>query len=153
MRRCQAHPLRDIERIGPIHQIFELRVLIESEVARLAALHINNDQVDQLRALQDDLESSGVDVAEANAARMAPLNRQFHRVIAESCHNDRLVASLSSAIEMPIVQRTFRTYSPAQLQRSFHHHRELIEALGHRDSAWAESVMSCDIHSAKHTWL
>lgn len=136
-----------------IRQIFELRVLIESEVARLAALHITAAQVDELRALQDDMEAGGVDVADANATRMAPLNRRFHRAIAESCQNDRLVASLSSAIEMPIVQRTFRTYSPAQLQRSFNHHRELIDAFSHGDAAWAESVMSCHIHAAKHTLL
>src|SRR5690606_2389237 len=83
-----------------IRQIFELRVLIESEMARLAALHITPTQIDQLRALQDELESGGLDISDANATRMAPLNRQFHRAISESCQNERLIDSLSSAIEM-----------------------------------------------------
>ncbi len=136
-----------------IREIFELRVLVESEVARLAALHISATQMNALRTLQDDIEANGVDVTQDNANRMAPLNRQFHRVIAEACHNERLVDSLSTAIEMPIVQRTIRCYSAAQLQRSFHHHRELIEAFACGDAAWAQCVMSCHIHAAKHTLL
>lgn len=136
-----------------IREIFELRVLVESEVARLAAMHISTPQVGALRKLQDDIESRGVDVSEDNANRMAHLNRQFHRVIAEACHNERLVESLSAAIEMPIVQRTIRGYSAAQLERSFHHHRELIDAFACADAAWAECVMSCHIHAAKHTLL
>ena len=62
-------------------------------------------------------------------------------------------AMLASAIEVPIVQQTFRRYSPQRLARSFSHHRELIDALMAHDSAWAKAVMSSHSHSAKQTLL
>ncbi|MGO4394274.1 GntR family transcriptional regulator [Variovorax sp. M-6] len=136
-----------------IAEIFELRVLIEGEIAGHAARHIGEDEIDQLQALQDEIESCGPDTGEANAARIGRLNREFHRVIAQASRNERLVATLANAIELPIVQRTFRSYTVDQLRRSFAQHRELIEAFQVHDAGWAQSTMSCHIHSAKHTLL
>lgn len=136
-----------------VRQIFELRVLIESEIAGNAAARITDEEIAQLARIQDDIESGGVDIGATNTARIAPLNREFHRIIAQASHNERLVSMLASAIEVPIVQQTFRRYSPQRLTRSFGHHRELIDALIARDSAWAKSVMSSHIHSAKQTLL
>jgi DNA-binding GntR family transcriptional regulator len=136
-----------------IRQIFELRVLIEGEIAGLAALHISVEAVQRLRVLQDEMEAAGMDTSAANTARIAPLNREFHRVIASASHDERLVATLANAIEMPIVQRTFRTYTRDELQRSFRQHREMIEAFAAHDAGWARSAMACHIHAAKRTLL
>ena len=99
------------------------------------------------------IEARGADISEANTARIGRLNLEFHRQVAQASQNERLVTMLASAIEMPIVQQTFNRYSPRQLARSFAHHRELIDAFVARDGAWAKSVMSCHIHSAKQTLL
>ena len=136
-----------------VRQIFELRVFIESEIAGHAAAGIADGELAELARIQDDIESGGVDTSSANTARIAPLNREFHRIIAQASHNERLVSMLASAIEVPIVQQTFRSYSPQRLARSFSHHRELIDALCAHDSAWAKAVMSSHIHSAKQTLL
>ncbi len=136
-----------------VRQIFELRCIIESEIAGLAAERISDGEIAELARLQDQIESGGIDIGAANTARIAPLNREFHRIIAQASHNERLVLMLASAIEVPIVQQTFRRYTEQRLERSFSHHRELIDALGTHDSAWAKSVMSSHIHSAKQTLL
>lgn len=136
-----------------MRQIFELRVLIESEIAGYAAERISAEEIAQLARLQDDIEAEGPDTQARNTARIGPLNREFHRILAEASRNERLVRMLAGAIEVPIVQQTFRRYAPRQLERSFHHHRELIDALTAHDSAWAKSVMSSHIHSAKQTLL
>lgn len=136
-----------------VRQIFELRVMVEGEIAGHAATGITAAEVEELLRLQDGIESGGPDTGAANTARIAPLNREFHRVIARASHNDRLVSMLANAIEVPIVQQTFRRYSPQRLARSFSHHRELIDALSAHDSAWAKAVMSSHIHSAKQTLL
>lgn len=136
-----------------MHQIFELRLIIESEITGHAAERITAAQVVELVRIQDELEANGADVSRGNTLRIGRLNREFHRIIAEASHNERLVATLASAIEAPIVQQTFRRYTVPQLARSFAHHRELIDALGVHDAAWARSVMSSHIHSAKHTLL
>lgn len=136
-----------------VRQIFELRVFIESEIAGYAAARITDAEVAELARIQDEIESQGVDTSPENTARIGRLNREFHRILAQASHNERLVSMLASAIEVPIVQQTFRRYSPQRLARSFSHHRELIDALAARDSAWAKSVMSSHIHSAKQTLL
>jgi DNA-binding GntR family transcriptional regulator len=136
-----------------VRQLFELRLLIESQIAGHAAERIGTAQIAELEAIQLQIESGGVDVGAANTARIAPLNREFHRIIAQASEHERLVAMLANTIEVPIVQRTFRRYSRERLARSFTHHRELIEALAAHDSAWASSVMSSHIHSAKQTLL
>lgn len=136
-----------------MREVFELRVLIEGEIAALAAQHIGDGDIAQLVQLQDGIEVQGADTDAGNTARIGPLNREFHRIIAQASRNERLIAMLANAIEAPIVQQTFRRYTPAQLARSFHHHRELIEALRARDGAWAKSVMASHIHSAKHSLI
>jgi DNA-binding GntR family transcriptional regulator len=136
-----------------MQQIFELRVFIESEIAGYAATRITPGEIAELVRIQDEIEARGPDTGAENTARIGRLNRDFHRVLANSSRNERLVAMLASAIEVPIVQQTFRRYTPKQLARSFSHHRELIDALAAHDSAWAKSVMSSHIHSAKQTLL
>lgn len=136
-----------------VREVFDLRVLIESEIAAAAAEQITDDELEKLTRLQDEIEANGTRTRLDNTSRIGRLNREFHRVIAQASRNERLTAMLASAIEVPIVQQTFRRYTPQQLQRSFGHHRELIDAFAARDAAWARSVMSCHIHSAKQALL
>ena len=90
-----------------IREIFDLRVLIESEIAGHAATRISADDIGVLLQLQDEIEAGPTDTGEENTARISRLNRQFHRVIAQASQNERLIAMLSNAIEAPIVQQTF----------------------------------------------
>jgi len=136
-----------------VHEIFELRVLLESEIAAHGARRISGAEIDELLRLQDDIETGGTDVSGENTARVGRLNREFHRVIAQASRHERLVSMLANAIEVPIVQQTFRRYNARQLARSFGHHRELIDAFRAHDGEWARSVMSSHIHSAKQVLL
>ena len=136
-----------------VRELFDLRSLIESDIARLASQKISAKEIDTLKALQDLIESQGTLATNGNANRISPINRAFHQVIAQAARNERLILMLSSTIEIPIVQQTFRRYSEKELRRSFSHHRELIDAFQARDSVWAKSVMICHIHSAKHILL
>jgi DNA-binding GntR family transcriptional regulator len=67
--------------------------------------------------------------------------------------NPRLETALASIVEMPLVLRTFRRYSQAELRRSANQHLELVEALRARDGLWARSVMSSHILAARNTLL
>jgi DNA-binding GntR family transcriptional regulator len=136
-----------------VHEVFDLRVLIESKIAGLAAVRMTSVGVHRLLKLQDDIEARGTDIDADNTARIGPINREFHRVIADASANERLIFMLANAIEVPIVQQTFRRYNGLQLARSFSHHRELIDAFRAQDAAWAGCVMASHIHSAKHTLL
>lgn len=136
-----------------VREIFDLRLLLESEVAAEAAVHIEPAQLRELATLQGDIESRGCDISEGNLARISVLNRRFHALLGAASRNTRLVAQLANCIEVPIVQKTFRQYDPQQLARSFHHHRELLDAFASKDREWAKWVMSCHIRSAKFVLL
>lgn len=136
-----------------VNEIFGLRLVLESEIAGLAALNISATEIDELQRLQDAIEEQGTSMSEENLSRINGLNRDFHRIIGIASQNTRLLNMLSNAIEVPIVNRTFRRYNIRQLERSFHHHREIIDAFRNHDSLWARSVMHCHISSAKQAML
>lgn len=136
-----------------IGELFDLRALLESEVAGAAARSISDDQVGRLKELQDRIEERGIDLRRENIERIAAHNREFHRVIAQASDSPRMVKMLTDAIEAPVVQQTFARYTAAQLQRSFHHHRELIDAFSARDTAWARDTMSCHVRAARFAML
>jgi DNA-binding GntR family transcriptional regulator len=140
-------------RKAEIVELFDLRVLVESAVAAAAAQRIGDEQVADLEKLQDEIEEGGVDIRVRNLERIGKLNRRFHQVIAEASRSRRLVSMLGNAIEQPVVQKTFSLYSKAELQRSFLHHRELIDALRARDPDWASDSMRCHVRAAKHAYV
>ena len=134
-------------------QIFDVSVLIESEIAGHAAQRMRNTNIDALVQLHDEIEAQGVDIGEDNTVRIGRLNRDFHNLMASASQIERPVSMLAAAIEVPIVQQTFRRYNAMQLARSFGHNRELIEAFRAHDGAWAKCVMGSHIHSAKQTLI
>ncbi|MDP2007701.1 MAG: GntR family transcriptional regulator [Rubrivivax sp.] len=136
-----------------ISELFDLRALLESEIAGAAARCISAGQIDSLTTLQDQIEAQGPALDRDNLARIAALNRDFHLVIAEASAHPRMVSMLTNAIEAPVVQQTFRRYSALQLQRSFHHHRELIDAFRAGDSAWAQAAMCCHVRAGRFAML
>ncbi len=139
--------------VAELLEIFRLRARLEADICGNAALHINAEQIDRLCVLQDAIELEGTDNSEANTTRVSRLNREFHDLIAVASQQERMVAVLAKAIEVPVVHRTFRSYSPQQMQRSFSQHRELIDAFKAHDHDWAVAIMRCHIHAAKNAIL
>jgi len=139
--------------VAELLEIFRLRARLEADICGNAALHINAEQIDRLCVLQDAIELEGTDNSEANTTRVSRLNREFHDLIALASQQERMVSVLAKAIEVPVVHRTFRSYSPQQMQRSFSQHRELIDAFKAHDHDWAVAIMRCHIHAAKNAIL
>jgi DNA-binding GntR family transcriptional regulator len=136
-----------------IRQIFDLRALLETRIAEAAALAITEPELRALEAVQRELDAAAADRSEAGLQRRSALNRRFHALIAAASRKTRLAAALNSAIEMPIVQQTFRRYSPRQAKRSLVHHHELLDALRVRDPVWARAVMTSHIRAAMNVLL
>lgn len=136
-----------------IRDLFDLRVMLESRIARLAAKRITAAEIDQLISLQERIETRGARTDAANLKRINPLNREFHRLISAASRNTRMSEMLSNAIEIPLVQQTFARYTPEQLARSFRHHREVIDAFIAGDPDWAHDVMSCHVRAARAAML
>jgi DNA-binding GntR family transcriptional regulator len=132
-----------------LDQIFELRMMLESHAARLAAEQMTPSVLATLEDLAERMEALAASDDADRIDRIAALNNAFHAEIiaaANSRHLSRLLAGLQQA---PLVQRTFRKYDSRALERSMAHHRELIDAFRARNGRWAETVGRLHIESAR----
>lgn len=132
-----------------LEEISQLRALLESYGARIAATRISEHDIDALYGLVAQMEAQAekgdVDAVEA----ISELNNEFHQLVAANAGSEQLATFLRSLIQVPLVHRTFRRYSHRALQRSMAHHRELVEAFEARDPEWAEAVMLAHILAAR----
>ena len=133
-------------------EIYALRAMIESHAAARAATRISPADLVRLKVLASEMEAV---VEEARGgddlhARFTPANSEFHQIIIDSADSPRLATMGSLVVETPLIFRTLTRYSQAELKRSMHHHRELIDAFERRDENWARSVMRSHIHAAAH---
>jgi DNA-binding GntR family transcriptional regulator len=129
-----------------LEEIFGLRAVLESYGAGLAATRVGPADLVLLRDLAAAMEEAGhhhqLDV-------VAELNNRFHHTILRAAGNTRLVGLLSGLVQVALVHRTFRRYSPEALARSFAHHRELVAAFEAGDPEWASSVMRSHVLAAR----
>lgn len=135
-----------------IKQIYELRVLLESFAAQVAAERIDDAQRDELQALAKEMARL-VEQRPIDVEAIAEVNDRFHKGVLEACGNPRLRDLLGTITEVPLQLSTFRRYSVDELRRSASQHAELVSALMVRDGDWARSVMTAHIRSARHTLL
>lgn len=135
-----------------ITQIYELRVLLESFAAQVAAERIGDAEREELQMLADEMgrlvEERPIDVD-----AIAEVNDRFHKGVLEACGNRRLRDLLGTITEVPLQLSTFRRYTVDELRRSAAQHAELVSALAAGDPDWARSVMTAHIRSARHTLL
>lgn len=135
-----------------IKQIYELRVLLESFAAQVAAERINDEQRAELQALAEKMARL-VEQRPVDVEAIAEVNDKFHKGVLEACGNPRLRDLLGTITEVPLQLSTFRRYSVDELRRSASQHAELVSALAVRDGDWARSVMTAHIRSARHALL
>lgn len=147
-------PNRGVKVIGwsdrEVEEIYELRALLESFGARLAATKVTKNDLDRLRDLVSEMDELNKDTSRPERfERIALLNNEFHLAILQATGKESFVTILTSLLHVPLVARTFIRYSPQDLQRSANHHHELISALDAGDGLWAESVMRSHILAAR----
>lgn len=132
-----------------IEEIFEVRALLEGKAAARAARYIEQGRVERLEELAVAMEGHLGSRVAASDFRIAQLNSEFHQLIIEESRS-RLIASLMQGVsQVALMHRTFMRYTPRELERSFSHHRELIEALSAGDPEWSESIMRNHLLSAR----
>ncbi|MGH3327227.1 MAG: GntR family transcriptional regulator [Streptomycetales bacterium] len=132
-----------------LHEIYELRALLESYGAARAASRIEAGEIARLARLCDEMEAVAAPGPSRDLERLAILNGHFHDAVLRAAGNVRLVALMGAVVHVPLVLRTYHRYSGEALTRSLGHHREMLAALGAGDPLWAESVMRCHVLAAR----
>ena len=132
--------------------IFELRAMLESYGARLAARKITAGQLKELRQLAEQQVSEARLRKAGFLERIADLNDHFHEALHAAASSQRLRSTLSNLASAPLVLQTFRDYEDEDLSRSAHHHLEMVEAIEAGDGEWAASVMHSHVMAARRAF-
>jgi DNA-binding GntR family transcriptional regulator len=132
-----------------LHEVSELRALLEGFAAELAAAKIGAEEVALLREIAAEMEAAvaGPDGPDTEAVSIA--NNRFHAAIWAAAGNGALETVLRSLVRAPIVLRKFGVFTRERLERSLGHHREIIAALAAGDPGWAGAAMRTHILAAR----
>lgn len=117
-------------------QLLAVRALLESESARLAAMHVTPEQLDELRGLQRVGEEA---VAADDQAGMVEANAALHAQVV-SMSGNMVLADLIASVE----RRVRWYYTPIARSRgkeSWDEHAGIIDAIEEKNSRRAGSLM------------
>lgn len=142
--RVRRWSTRDVE------EIFEARLLIEPYLVGQAVPLITAEQLVELDALAERtrvIASLDQDAEPADA--WFETNKRFHEILTAAAGNRRLLQSLQSMKEVPLIKWTYASYRDADRERSARQHIEIVQAVRARNPAWAEAAMRCHILAAQ----
>ena len=136
-----------------VDDIFELRAMLEGYSAFRAATRITDEQIKDLQYCADEIEKLCHLHSRENHRKTIEYNHRFHSIIIEASNSERINKIVSWLVEVPMLLKTIDRYSDEDVERSNHHHRELISAFKARDGRWAQTVMESHLHSAHQVYL
>ncbi|MEO0371140.1 MAG: GntR family transcriptional regulator [Pseudomonadota bacterium] len=122
--------------LAVMRMFFQTAPMVYANVARLAAENRREDQIETLRAIQDQFRAAS-EAGDAESA--AVLNHRFHHQIGVMAHNPYLLPSLNRMlIDHTRLSQTF--YRPAsdedaaRVRTACRHHDQMIKAIEARDA-------------------
>ncbi|HVJ35596.1 MAG TPA: FCD domain-containing protein [Terriglobia bacterium] len=132
-------------------EVLDTRLIIEPALARLAALHATEADIDNMRYLIDKSEAA------RDAETWELWDGTLHRAIAQATHNNMLI-SIFDAFNAIRSQENWRrlretSQTPDRLHIYRAHHREVVEAIGNRDVDQAEDMMRRHIDAVRNNML
>jgi DNA-binding GntR family transcriptional regulator len=156
MRLSQQGLIRSVRRRGyvvapitmrDVNGIFQLRLLLEPQAARLAASNSVDEK--QLRRLDQLCGAGYLPGDSGSAAAFLRANREFHVSIARSSGNERLANMIDQLLDE--MERLFH-FGLSLRNRTLemrHEHEELVDALAQGNSDAAERIAAEQILTAK----
>lgn len=144
--------------LGPLHffvslddhnmeALFEARILIESEIARLAAGRISEDQVTFLKGLVADEP-----ILVNDPQKFIDADVKFHRAICTAADNSFLVRVATSLHVLGEASRQITGFIPGVLKRSLADHRRILKALEAGDGNAAAEAMKMHLKNVQKAY-
>jgi len=125
-----------------LRQTMEARLLVEVEIARLAATRINKLALRALHETQAQLASAKSDEEAVNT------DIEFHRILAAACGNQVLALMLESVTAFGKESRKL-TIGRAGVAKAYQTHQSVLEALEHHNSDGAAESMRNHLQVAR----
>jgi GntR family transcriptional repressor for pyruvate dehydrogenase complex len=124
-------------------QIFEVRSLLEVEIAGLAAQRATAEDI---RVLEDNYQRMAKD---CGLHETAECDVEFHPAIAKATHNGLFPIILDSVIDVLLEVRHMALSVPGAKEEALNFHREIIDYIKDKDIEGARKVMSAHIRSGQ----
>jgi DNA-binding GntR family transcriptional regulator len=142
VRSFSAHDLREMH---------SLRAVLEGYAARTAAPNLTDRQVGELErsveryaAMMDN---------DAMLRELVTENFTFHNTIIDAAGSERLDSMIRQTTAMPLIYRSYMTYSRENRDSALQDHRKILAALRDRDPERAESLMKAHVLWARDVAL
>lgn len=121
---------------GGLEDIFEMRHLLEPQIAALAALRATAGDIERLTAI---LEEQQRQILEGETGVDA--DTEFHFTLATATHNPALVKVVNAVEDVLRRSRDRYLQQPGRPERSLHSHHEILEMVRAGDDAGARRAM------------
>lgn len=127
-----------------LEDIFELRLLLEPQIAHLAARRITSRTLKRLKAIMGSYE-----LAMRDGQAICDIDQAFHDAIAEATGNQSIVRLMEQMHDLLTESRDEALQSPARSSTSLEAHRRILEALGRHDAEGARAAMTDHLEHAR----
>jgi GntR family transcriptional regulator, transcriptional repressor for pyruvate dehydrogenase complex len=128
-------------------QVNDVREMIETRVARMAAAASSEADLAALAAIHEEFRRASGEAEESSRLDVA-----FHRAIAESVHNPLLLVVLDSIEPILLEIRRRVAGVPGRQQRAIDAHQLILDRLRERDGAGAEAAMTEHLEESRGVW-
>jgi DNA-binding FadR family transcriptional regulator len=128
-------------------QVNDVREMIETRVARMAATAASDEDLAALAAIHERFQAASGDAEESSRLDLA-----FHRAIAESVHNPLLLVMLDSIEPILLEIRRRVADVPGRQRHAVDAHQLILDRLRDRDGAGAEHAMTEHLEESRAVW-
>ncbi|MFI3171196.1 MAG: FadR/GntR family transcriptional regulator [Eubacteriales bacterium] len=119
-----------------VSDVLEVRMMIEPKSAELAAERIDNEELKQLNDLVTMMEKS-----ERIDEKYLKCDFKFHKILVQSTKNPMSIAIVSAYSEWLQKSILATSQTDENLERNYHYHRNILEALERKDKEAARKYM------------
>jgi len=140
-RGAVVRPLSPTE----VVDLYGLRIRLESYAVEVATERASESELGELVSAADAFGEvrRTVDVDAVEGVRLLhEANRRVHDGVLAAARHHRLAAMLARTVDTPLVFQAFRTFGPAEIERSDTFHHLIVEAMCRRDAARAGALMA-----------
>lgn len=128
-----------------IDEVIDLRCMLESHAAFLAATRATKEQITQLAALNRRMDELCRGATAEQIAELQALNNSFHQLILTAACSPRLSAATRALIDWPLIVGVFYVFSEADIVRSVQYHDDLLLAIDAGDGQMARQLMDAHL--------
>ncbi|WP_315138336.1 GntR family transcriptional regulator [Achromobacter marplatensis] len=128
-------------------EVFDLRALMESHAASLAARRRTDQQLAEMDELNATMAALVKYRPDDFRTELQLVNRRFHQVLVEAARSPRLAKFVLSLVAIPRVDGAFFFYSDEQFESSVHDHIAITRAVYKGNSELARSLVDDHIRA------